>query len=272
MRIIDKKLYNIPSSLKVDPKSILCNPAKTTNERRLQIISEKKYPEAAISSRYDARYKMSDIKEHLELIYKRKCAYCDAFVEQIVVEHYRPKRGGYYWLAYSWDNLLLACPNCNEYKGDAFPVMLNRVAYDSRRDTIDKINQLGPVYDELEYPLIVNPERALSSEIESVRYDKEGQVFSDDPRMHFTIIVCKLYRKSLCARRKRIWDDLRKEIAGAVLKAGNDRENLRVRLDQVISSFYLNSMDSSNDFMAYRQFILKNSIWIYDWVKELIGQ
>jgi hypothetical protein len=50
------------------------------------------------------------------------------------VEHYRPKTSadrlpgstathGYWWLAYTWDNLLFACPSCNRSnKNDLFPL------------------------------------------------------------------------------------------------------------------------------------------------------
>jgi hypothetical protein len=50
------------------------------------------------------------------------------------VDHWRPKSSsrqalgqarvwpGYYWLAYSWDNLLLSCAFCNSNKSDLFPL------------------------------------------------------------------------------------------------------------------------------------------------------
>ncbi|MBV0882133.1 hypothetical protein KTQ42_22920 [Noviherbaspirillum sp. L7-7A] len=50
------------------------------------------------------------------------------------VEHYRPKTSasrlpgcslthGYWWLAFTWENLLYACPNCNRSsKNDKFPL------------------------------------------------------------------------------------------------------------------------------------------------------
>jgi uncharacterized protein (TIGR02646 family) len=70
----------------------------------------------------------------------RKCAWCDLRFEQSShpVEHYRPKDGAYrhptlggamdadvyWWLAYSWSNLLFACVTCNDHahKGNYFPV------------------------------------------------------------------------------------------------------------------------------------------------------
>jgi len=56
-----------------------------------------------------------------------KCAYCASKITSIYngdIEHFRPKGGygetnpikkpGYYWLASDWNNLLFACPFCNQ--------------------------------------------------------------------------------------------------------------------------------------------------------------
>ncbi len=61
-----------------------------------------------------------------------KCAYCESSIIAVCpgdIEHFRPKgryeyitsegkqakhKPGYYWLAADWDNLLLACPFCNQ--------------------------------------------------------------------------------------------------------------------------------------------------------------
>lgn len=64
-----------------------------------------------------------------------KCCYCEQQVEGKYddVEHFRPKAGagrgpgfpttGYWWLAWSWTNLLLACKSCNsEFKRTQFPL------------------------------------------------------------------------------------------------------------------------------------------------------
>lgn len=65
-----------------------------------------------------------------------KCCYCEFKVRRSYndVEHYRPKARadrrpgcnlthGYWWLAFTWENLLFACPSCNRSsKNDNFPV------------------------------------------------------------------------------------------------------------------------------------------------------
>lgn len=52
-----------------------------------------------------------------------KCCYCEKATEEKHnhVEHYRPK-SRYWWLAWTWDNLLYACEVCNELKGERFPL------------------------------------------------------------------------------------------------------------------------------------------------------
>ena len=68
-----------------------------------------------------------------------KCCFCESYFLHISagdVEHLRPKGGykqsvsdslqkpGYYWLAYKWDNLLIACENCNRIeKKNLFPLL-----------------------------------------------------------------------------------------------------------------------------------------------------
>lgn len=53
-----------------------------------------------------------------------KCCWCEDKLghEHQDVEHYRPKRP-YWWLTWTWENLLFACAACNRsHKGRAFPL------------------------------------------------------------------------------------------------------------------------------------------------------
>jgi uncharacterized protein (TIGR02646 family) len=76
-----------------------------------------------------------------------KCAYCEAPASMVAfgdVEHYRPK-SIYWWLTYSYDNLLLSCELCNEkFKKTKFPVKNKRMAGPKiRRNTTDAV--IGPM-------------------------------------------------------------------------------------------------------------------------------
>lgn len=72
-------------------------------------------------------YGHPSVKSLLLSVHHRKCCFCEKSLsdEQADIEHFRPKAGyvekegqpittpGYYWLAYSFDNLLLSCTFCN---------------------------------------------------------------------------------------------------------------------------------------------------------------
>lgn len=82
-------------------------------------------------------YGTQTVKRQLKADQYSKCGFCEAIFDANVagdVEHYRPKGAvktatgkihpGYYWLAYDWENLSYACPDCNEYrKRDQFPLV-----------------------------------------------------------------------------------------------------------------------------------------------------
>jgi uncharacterized protein (TIGR02646 family) len=64
-----------------------------------------------------------------------RCCYCEAQIQcdYSDVEHFRPKAradrrngtldAGYWWLTWTWENLLFSCPNCNRSaKKDFFPL------------------------------------------------------------------------------------------------------------------------------------------------------
>lgn len=84
-------------------------------------------------------YASKAVKARLETCHRGKCCYCETLIPKPYadshVEHWRPKLSsrqaigeksiwpGYYWLAYSWDNLLLSCAFCNRgRKRDLFPL------------------------------------------------------------------------------------------------------------------------------------------------------
>ena len=81
-------------------------------------------------------YNWKVVKDALMRMHHGKCCYCEKRIESadLHVEHFRPRGAfrqaadgdkefpGYYWLAYSWDNLLLGCPTCNVTKSSTFPL------------------------------------------------------------------------------------------------------------------------------------------------------
>jgi uncharacterized protein (TIGR02646 family) len=107
-------------------------------------------------------YAAGDVKLALRTDQSDECAFCEAKILHVTpgdVEHFRPKRGvrqarhdplalpGYYWLAYDWSNLLLACSNCNSrHKGNLFPLVDPKKRCGSHRKRLSD-----------EQPLFINP-------------------------------------------------------------------------------------------------------------------
>jgi uncharacterized protein (TIGR02646 family) len=108
-------------------------------------------------------YGHDDVRRALEIMQHGKCAFCESKLKHISygdVEHFRPKAGwkqdegdpltkpGYYWLAYTWDNLLLSCQICNQReKRNLFPVATSFRALTHKDDVAD------------EEPLFVDPSK-----------------------------------------------------------------------------------------------------------------
>lgn len=88
--------------------------------------------------KFNDEFGYNEYREHLIDTIGNKCCYCEKPVHKGEIEHYRPKaayknsrtgticRPGYYWLAYSWNNMLLSCGECNDQgrKGNNFPLVV----------------------------------------------------------------------------------------------------------------------------------------------------
>lgn len=100
----------------------------------------------------------------------RKCAYCERQqgLEGQAVEHFRPKGGvddgdprRYFWLAWTWKNLLFACTTCNckPYKGNKFPLQLGTQPL-PLPTRVEVLAGQGPAFEiEAEHPMLIDPSR-----------------------------------------------------------------------------------------------------------------
>lgn len=150
-----------------------------------------------------------------------KCAYCESNHTSgypANVEHYRPKNGvtvnrtqidhpGYFWLAYDWENLLLACAHCNgrhpsmrggkkishEGKMNEFRIRGARVSEPSA--------DLSRGQQELkdERPLLINP--YLDNPADHIYFLENGMLHHKTVEGEETIEVCDLNRPALVAER-----------------------------------------------------------------------
>ena len=107
-------------------------------------------------------YGHKEVKEKLKRAQNHKCFLCESRISHISygdVEHFRPKAGvcqtavekmpetGYFWLAYDWSNLFLACQICNQrFKRNLFPIQNPESRVKSHTDDLSQ-----------EIPLFINP-------------------------------------------------------------------------------------------------------------------
>jgi uncharacterized protein (TIGR02646 family) len=125
------------------------------------------------------------VKKALIKLFNGKCAYCESrlvTVSRGEIEHFRPKLGigsdkkallkpAYYWLAANWNNLLLACTNCNQQntfeiigegtktvgKMNQFPLLNEKLRCRHPNHIIDKENLVRLVID----PCIDKPQKHI---------------------------------------------------------------------------------------------------------------
>lgn len=264
---INKDLLNIPESLKPATEDFFPlpglppKPSITTSNHRLKFINDGSYTD---SGKYNDRYKYADVRSALALIYHGKCAYCEQKVEQTHVEHYRHKNN-YYWLAYSWDNLLLACPHCNEYKGVNFELEGVKVTFVNTLANIRNINSLSASYDFRELPKMVNPE--ITNPVTYIVFEQSGAITSNNTRFAYTIEKCKLSRTYLRDERRKLLNDFRDDIAAELLLENKDRRIAGIQA--LIAKFKRDSEKIDNPFLAYRRFAIKHN-WLKIVIKELL--
>jgi uncharacterized protein (TIGR02646 family) len=132
-----------------------------------------------------------------------KCVWCESQLGSTGpadIDHYRPKhraeglRKGdiqpdhYWWLAYSWDNLVFSCQSCNRAKRTRFPVVGKR---------LEPGDPVGA-----EQPLLLNPYGA-DDPSEHLRFEVDGTVRPISERGDVTIEVLALNRPDLVVGRRR---------------------------------------------------------------------
>jgi len=204
-------------------------------------------------------YKVGSVQKKLNEIYHLKCGYCEKKLLDSPkhIEHYRPKKGGYYWLAYSWDNLLLSCGECNSHKLDKVPIAQTKAEYNS--ESFEDIHNLGDDYDELEKPYIINPEK--EDILDKLTFDKKGVIDSDDERVLRTIDICKLNREPLAKLREEVFVDFLEEMEGhyQYYKLKKDVTRFIPTVKQ-----FIDNCQKEHKFYAFRYFILNNIEIFFD--------
>ncbi len=191
-----------------------------------------------------------NFKPFLETIFHEKCAYCEGLYSAgsyMDVEHYRPKakvthdnkrhntvkipgdgdgkvdHPGYYWLAYDWQNLLLACRKCNAGNGK-----MNQFPIDGTRASKPEDNL------EAEEPLLLNPYTDKNPQDHFTLSKLEGVLKGTTAKGKKTIQITDLNRDELRTARQREWD---KRKPGILMKYIMETDSQLVTDDMEYSTF-----------------------------------
>lgn len=127
------------------------------------------------SKDFKALWSEAKVKKFLYESQYGKCCYCERTRDKIEVdvEHFRPKaeveeaedHPGYWWLAYSWENLLIACKKCNQkYKKSKFPLKQGSERAYGENSALDE-----------EKPILINlleedPEKFIDYDTENLQF------------------------------------------------------------------------------------------------------
>jgi uncharacterized protein (TIGR02646 family) len=249
----DKSRVPLPKSLQAGTDS-----QTDIEKKRSELIDLGKYPSSKDGAgKYNSAYKKPDIKEALQDIYFEKCCYCDTRIRRADVEHYRPK-SKYWWLAYSWDNLLLACPTCNQdHKSARFDINGEKGQFTP--DDLDDIHNLAlsPKYQN-EGPQLLHPE--IDDPELHLKYDKLGNIDGVSDRGSNTIDTCGLNVPKLVEWRKEIIDTFEKHLDSELFEHKQDPIALRLAIRTLVNSFSRNAQNPKNELLGFRRFVIKNGI------------
>jgi uncharacterized protein (TIGR02646 family) len=141
--------------------------AKVLNAMQ-QLHAKSQAGEKIIGGEIKSHWLSSQIRSALSGMQNGKCCYCDRkrdAARETDVEHYRPKatpaeapkHPGYWWLAYEWENLLLACKTCNSgFKLNHFPLKAKSVRAGSYKGRLEREQRL------IINPAVDDPEKSLT--------------------------------------------------------------------------------------------------------------
>lgn len=218
-------------------------------------------------------YKHVEVKKALEKLFHDKCAYCEGKPTSQGpwdVEHYRPKgrvkensvHPGYYWLAYTWDNLLPSCTFCNQRRTDQ-PTWDEPIA----GPPAGKLDQF-PLLDEQERamdpdcdldkekPLLLSP--CVDQDCETrFRFDIQGHILPaapDDLRAERTIAICHLERRRLRQDRAQFMQTVIKAVEAHELARELNNPAIIQKLQELLDQF----MAAASPFAGTARFVDRN--------------
>ncbi len=210
----------------------------------------------------------------MKQIYYEKCAFCESELKNDFgeIEHYRPKnrseteakncdkRNSYYWLAFSWDNLLPACKRCNGKKSNCFDIEGEYKEYQG--ENLENLHLVTQEYNEVEKPKLLHPEYDRFEN--HIVFNLKDEMSSDNERVNYTIQVCDLNRENLVDSREKIVTDFISQLQRHLLSFDKvfNGDNLQECLEYfkvTIEDFYAKSGVESQ-YSLIRKYIKNNLI------------
>lgn len=203
------------------PKSLISYAARVAAERAQQFFARPLESRLQERFTFDASIWLQCMQD-LAYLFSRKCAYCEtplAQLSSVNIDHFRPTAesmnfegeahaDGYWWLAYSWENLYLVCETCQRNKRNLFPVARARAKPGAEgRFLRDERNYLiDPCVDQIESYL----EFGEDGMVHVPRFSPEHEVPARQ-RGKVTIEILGLNRPELVAARQAEIKALREE-------------------------------------------------------------
>lgn len=234
-------------------------PSKLAALRKRELTALRKARRAHPKAELQVPGTYSLVKRQLWEAQHYKCCYCENLEQEEFndIEHYRPKleadrqpgsteRHGYWWLAWTWTNLLFACAACNRsHKRTRFPLAPGSKAL--------KAEQQPP---QQEKPLLIDPasqDPLLHLQFRPFLIHGEQQWLpvarNGSPRGQATIEVLKLDRQGLLTLYKAHVDrEVRPKVDAfrQLMRAARSRQ----RVQEAWSALTRELLDARRPFMA----------------------
>jgi|GEM_PF-710396 len=267
-----RKILEVPTSLLKSDDTL--NPTKV-EEAFHKNITKKEYVDK------NNLYKQSDVQQKLKAIYYNKCAYCELeFLERDMhIDHYRPKKSqnlskcdgnyAYYWLAYSFSNLIPLCPSCNRYKSNCFDINAsNRILFDAKKQDLESLHFVTQDYNKYEQPKLIHPEYDNDFE-KYISYDRVGKMMvmihanhneADKDmiyRLRYSIKTCGLNkRRDLVKLRLLFVNDFIELLNASVLlfKTTSQKEDLQYFKSAI--DFFKRHAKKDSEFLLLKRFLI----------------
>jgi hypothetical protein len=220
----------------------------------------------------------------LEHHFNKRCAYCQVSLERhdSDAEHFRPKgrvrvrnaddvlvevevsvgirsesHPGYFWLAYTWQNLVPCCSECNGGKSDQFPTKSTHICEPQKDKTKNTDPGMAPYrsglqkdhyyllpaeLEKAEGELLLNP--LFDNPRLSITFRPKGCVAAKDERGTETIKVCRLDTEGLRGRRQKQQENLNRQFSMASGDSITPEEKLE-KCRKVLASYLVGNEDFS---------------------------